>query len=348
MPSNAPPVGSHVPSAFPPASNPPPFSPAFPASAQQPAATADADEAAPPRNKRLLILAAVGAGLLALVLLAGAATVAVLAIRDSAPVANRQGGSSATASPAMPPPLPSTWQTAEVLGASASFPTGAIQRSKTDSAASQRVLSAESSAIYELTVIVNQPPGEDPSSAVAAAASQTIHCSDQWVPVQHHGRDGFRAETVLSETAQRVCVTEAYPLATGWVLISYQAFSLQPEASRPSREVREDEATIDHALGFMDSLQLPASLPVNTDGMDTSDPFRKLGEAEKKRLYGMYKIAYRQTQGKIKIPRGEARLRLEAMLDEVLDNEIKKLSALFDVSEAEVRGVVAEGQALGW
>ena len=170
----------------------------------------------------------------------------------------------------------------------------------------------------------------------------------QWEPITRDGHSGFRAAVPQGKATAPLQIKEAYPHADGWVLVSYQAFSQRAAGERPPREVQEDEAERDLADSFVASLSLPAEYPTTTQAMNTQPRFHKLGEAEKKQLYTMYKVAYQQAHQKIKIPRGPARTRTEHMLAAVLAGEVKKLAAMFDVSEAEVESIGAEGRALAW
>lgn len=354
-PAAAPPAAA-APAAFGPGPTAPaatPFSPAFPASAAPTprAAAPTASDSPPGKSKAFWWLLGTAAALLVLGLLAGAGTVAYLALRTQPSAA---GGTTAAAAPAAAlapaatPPLPDGWEAGEVLGASVRFPPGAVSRNKTDGSGSQRVVSAETSAVYELEVIIQSPPGDKPLDALESIMTGRGDEPGQWEPITRDGHSGFRAASLQGKSTAPVQIWEAYPHADGWVLVSYQAFSQRAVDDRPPREVQQDEAERDMPDSFVASLSLPTQYPTTTQAMNTQPRFHKLGEAEKKHLYTMYKVAYQQAHQKIKIPRGPARTRTENMLAAVLASEVKKLAAMFDVSEAEVESIGAEGRALAW
>ncbi|QEG42857.1 hypothetical protein UC8_48990 [Roseimaritima ulvae] len=299
------------------------------------------------------VLLGSGAALLVLCLLAGAGVAAYMMLQNqpSEPtVANATAAGSASAAASLPAatsPLPDSWEAGEVLAVTARFPPGAVRRSKTDQSGVHRVISAQTSAVYELQVVIQSPPGDEPLAALQSLTADRTDGPHRWEPITRDGHDGFRSVSQQGSAATKRIV-EAYPHPDGWVLVSYQAFSSRDAAKRPSREVPEDEAELDLPESFVASLSLPAQFPTSTQAMNTQPQFHKLAESEKKQLYKLYEVAYQQAHQKIRIPRGPARTRTENMLAAVLASEVKKLAAMFDCSEAEVRSIGAEGQALGW
>ncbi|QDS96288.1 hypothetical protein FF011L_50960 [Roseimaritima multifibrata] len=73
-----------------------------------------------------------------------------------------------------------------------------------------------------------------------------------------------------------------------------------------------------------------------------------LGESERKRLYAMYKTAEGLTTNRVPLPKGFTRDQLDKMMSGIMASEIQKLSALFDISQDEVKDIVAEGKQKEW
>lgn len=354
LPKSPAPAASPLPSAttrsFPnrPASPtaPPTFQPPGPPAPNQ--APRDAPE---DRRKAVLLWLALGGifGLLAIAVLVGGIGWMLLAPAsrgDQVARAEVAPPSTTAAAPLASTNPPAEWRTAEVLGVSVRVPPGAVDRKQLEQGVAYRVLSAATSSRYTVLILTGAPEKNAAAAGAAAGLSGnpwTAGCGSDWQPHTRGGREGQASGDPLAG-----CRTEVYPFDEGWVVLHYQAFSKQPAATRPQRDVQEDEASRDRPRAFFDSAVLPARLPTEFASYSTRPLVTRMDESQKRALYRMYRQAADQAEKSPKLPKGYTRDRFAGMMEGILENEIQKILALYDVSREQLDAIVAEGEGRGW